>query len=155
LQNRGRLFDLTPGRPNSYEPAKRPFHTIIPAFLTKDGRPVMSFGVMGGDMQPQGHVQVLLNLLEFEMNLQEAGDAPRVRHVGSSDPIGKPVDRGGGEVLLESGFAPETVRELTRRGHRMADGGDFGGYQAIWYDADKDVYFGATESRKDGIALGY
>lgn len=155
LQNRGRSFDLTPGRPNSYAPLKRPFHTIIPAFVTKDGKPVMSFGVMGGDMQPQGHVQILVNLLDFEMNLQEAGDAPRVRHNGSSDPDGGHAEPDGGQVALESGFAADTVRELTERGHRIGTGGDFGGYQAIWYDAEKDVYFGATESRKDGIALGY
>jgi gamma-glutamyltranspeptidase/glutathione hydrolase len=156
LQNRGELFDLTPGRPNSYSPGKRPFHTIIPAFVTKGGRPVMSFGVMGGDMQPQGHVQILMNLFDFDMGLQEAGDAPRAKHIGSSDPIGMPAEPGGGEVLLESDFPPETVNELKNRGHHISESdGDFGGYQAIWYDAEKDVYFGATESRKDGIALGY
>jgi gamma-glutamyltranspeptidase/glutathione hydrolase len=157
LQNRGEMFDLTPGRPNTYAPGKRPFHTIIPAFVTKDGRPVMSFGVMGGDMQPQGHVQILINLLDFDMGLQEAGDAPRVHHIGTSEPTGEPAAAGGGQVQLESGFTPETVRELLRRGHRViaATSGDFGGYQAIWYDAEKDVYFGATESRKDGVALGY
>jgi gamma-glutamyltranspeptidase/glutathione hydrolase len=156
LQNRGSLFDLTPGRPNSYAPGKRPFHTIIPAFVTKGGKPVMSFGVMGGDMQPQGHVQILVNLFDFGMALQEAGDAPRVRHSGSSSPTGKPAAGDGGEVQLESGFAPETVRELAIRGHQIGTGvGEFGGYQSIWYDADKDVYFGATESRKDGVALGY
>jgi gamma-glutamyltranspeptidase/glutathione hydrolase len=157
LQNRGAQFDLTAGRPNSYAPSKRPFHTIIPAMLTKEGRPVMSFGVMGGDMQPQGHVQILLNLLDFEMGLQEAGDAPRVHHVGTSEPTGEPADPQGGKVLLESGFPPETVRELMIRGHRVsaALGSEFGGYQAIWYDREKDVYFGATESRKDGVALGY
>jgi gamma-glutamyltranspeptidase/glutathione hydrolase len=155
LQNRGRSFDLTPERPNSYAPGKRPFHTIIPAFVTKDGKPVMSFGVMGGDMQPQGHVQVLINLLDFDMNLQEAGDAPRVRHNGSSDPDGGRAEPNGGQVMLESGFPAETIRELTKRGHQVSTGGDYGGYQAIWYDAEKDVYFGATESRKDGIALGY
>lgn len=156
LQNRGALFDLTPGRPNSYAPGKRPFHTIIPAFLTQDGRPVMSFGVMGGDMQAQGHVQILINLLDFDMGLQQAGDAPRLNHVGSSEPTGKPADPAGGIVQLESDFALETVQELKQRGHHVAArGGEFGGYQAIWYDADKDVYFGATESRKDGVALGY
>jgi gamma-glutamyltranspeptidase/glutathione hydrolase len=157
LQNRGEMFDLTPGRPNSYAPGKRPFHTIIPAFVTKDGRPVMSFGVMGGDMQPQGHVQILINLLDFEMGLQEAGDAPRVHHIGTSEPTGEPADARGGQVQIESGFPPETIRELVRRGHRVtaALSSDFGGYQAIWYDAKKDVYFGATESRKDGVALGY
>jgi gamma-glutamyltranspeptidase/glutathione hydrolase len=157
LQNRGELFDLTPGRPNSYAPGKRPFHTIIPAFVTKDDKPVMSFGVMGGDMQPQGHVQILINLLDFDMGLQEAGDAPRVHHIGTSEPTGEPADPRGGQVQIESGFPPETVRELVGRGHKVsaALGSDFGGYQAIWYDAEKDVYYGATESRKDGVALGY
>jgi gamma-glutamyltranspeptidase/glutathione hydrolase len=156
LQNRGELFDLAPGRPNSYAPLKRPFHTIIPAMVTKDGRPVMSFGVMGGDMQPQGHVQILINLLDFDMGLQEAGDAPRVHHVGSSEPTGEAALPAGGDVQLESGFAPETVRELVQRGHRVTSAaGEFGGYQAIWYDAELDVYYGATESRKDGVALGY
>jgi gamma-glutamyltranspeptidase/glutathione hydrolase len=156
LQNRGMSFDLKPGRPNTYKPQKRPFHTIIPAFMTKDGRPVMSFGVMGGDMQPQGHVQILVNLLDFDMALQEAGDAPRVRHFGSSDPTGKPANPNGGIVHLESGFSPGTIQDLNQRGHQIAaDVTDFGGYQAIWYDVEKDVYFGATESRKDGIAVGY
>jgi gamma-glutamyltranspeptidase/glutathione hydrolase len=157
LQNRGELFDLTPGRPNSYAPGKRPFHTIIPAMLTKNGRPVMSFGVMGGDMQPQGHAQILINLLDFNMGLQEAGDAPRVHHIGSSEPTGKPADPNGGQVQLEVGFPPETIRELVHRNHLItaARSSEFGGYQAIWYDRDKDVYFGATESRKDGIVLGY
>jgi gamma-glutamyltranspeptidase/glutathione hydrolase len=156
LQNRGASFDLTPGRPNSYAPSKRPFHTIIPAFLTKQGKPVMSFGVMGGDMQPQGHVQILVNLLDFDMGLQEAGDAPRVRHNGSSDPSGAPAAPNGGAVFLESHFPPESREALQRRGHHISPArSDCGGYQAIWYDADKNVYFGATESRKDGIALGY
>jgi len=156
FQDRGALFDLTPGRPNSYAPGKRPFHTIIPAFVTKDGHPIMSFGVMGGDMQPQDHVQVLVNLFDFHMGLQAAGDAPRVRHDGSSEPTGRPAEPDGGEVLLESGFESDAVEELKRRGHKVAaDGDDFGGYQAIWYDAEKDVYFGATESRKDGVAIGY
>lgn len=156
LQNRGELFDLTPDRANTYAPGKRPFHTIIPAFVTKDGQPVMSFGVMGGDMQPQGHVQILINLFEFDMGLQEAGDAPRVRHAGSSTPTGKPADEEGGTVQVESGFPPETIRELVARGHHIgAASGVFGGYQAIWYDANKGVYYGATESRKDGVAIGY
>ncbi len=156
LQNRGELFDLEPGHPNSYAPGKRPFHTIIPAFVTKDGKPVMSFGVMGGDFQPQGHVQILVNLFDFDMGLQEAGDAPRVNHTGSTDPTGKRGVQGGGRVHLEPGFSPESVHELEHRGHRIStEAGEFGGYQAIWYDSEKDVYFGATESRKDGIALGY
>jgi gamma-glutamyltranspeptidase/glutathione hydrolase len=111
---------------------------------------------MGGDMQPQGHVQILINLFDFDMGLQEAGDAPRVRHFGSADPTGKPAAPDGGTVHLEAGFSSEAANELTQRGHRVdTDLTDFGGYQAIWYDADKDVYFGATEPRKDGIALGY
>jgi gamma-glutamyltranspeptidase/glutathione hydrolase len=116
----------------------------------------MSFGVMGGDFQPQGQVQILMNLFDFDMGLQEAGDAPRVSHTGSSDPTGYKAAFGGGQVHLEPGFPSETVHELTRRGHRLStEPSEFGGYQAIWYDAEKDVYFGATESRKDGIALGY
>jgi gamma-glutamyltranspeptidase/glutathione hydrolase len=156
LQNRGSLFDLEPGHPNSYVPGKRPFHTIIPAFVTKHGQPIMSFGVMGGDFQPQGQVQILMNLFDFDMGLQEAGDAPRINHTGSTDPTGKKAVRGGGRVHLEPGFSRETIHELEHRGHRMSDeSSEYGGYQAIWYDAAKDVYFGATESRKDGIALGY
>ncbi|MAT70068.1 MAG: gamma-glutamyltransferase [Planctomycetaceae bacterium] len=156
FQDRGELFDLTPGQANSYAPGKRPFHTIIPAFVTKAGRPVMSFGVMGGDMQPQGHVQILLNLFEFDMGLQEAGDAPRVRHDGSSTPTGAGAEEGGGRVLLESGFSAATRDELAKRGHQLQDGdGGFGGYQAIWFDAERGMYIGASESRKDGMALGY
>ena len=107
-------------------------------------------------MQPQGHVQILLNLFEFGMGLQEAGDAPRVRHAGSSTPTGKAADPSGGEVLLEAGITSDVVRELLKRGHAVTSTyGSFGGYQAIWYDGANDVYYGATESRKDGIALVY
>ncbi|WP_425395587.1 gamma-glutamyltransferase [Aeoliella sp.] len=156
FQDRGELFNLEPGHANSYAPGKRPFHTIIPAFVTKEGQPVMSFGVMGGDMQPQGHVQVLINLLDFKMGLQEAGDAPRVRHTGSSTPTGQSADEQGGTVFAESGIDDSTRSELARRGHELStDKADFGGYQAIWYDAQRGVYYGATESRKDGVALGY
>jgi gamma-glutamyltranspeptidase/glutathione hydrolase len=155
LQDRGALFSLEEGHPNELAPGKRPFHTIIPGFVTKDGRPVLSFGVMGGDMQPQGHVQVLLNLLVFGMNLQEAGDAPRFYHTGSSEPTGEKM-ADGGTVALESGIPMETQRELTRRGHRLRFlSGPFGGYQAIRYDAERDLYVGASESRKDGHAAGY
>lgn len=155
LQDRGELFDLHEGNFNTYEPHKRPFHTIIPAFITKDGKPLMSFGVMGGAMQPQGHVQIVVNLIDFGMNLQEAGDAPRVRHTGSSQPTGE-IMTDGGWVNLETGFPYETVRELMRMGHRvrMSEGG-YGGYQAIRFDAEEDVYIGASESRKDGQAAGY
>ena len=155
LQDRGELFSLTPGHANLYEPGKRPFHTIIPAFVTKDGRPLISFGVMGGDMQPQGHVQVLVNMIDFGMNLQEAGDAPRLRHDGSSSPTDE-VMTDGGELALEPGFDPAVIRELERRGHRMAKArGDFGGYQAIRRDPVTGAYAGASESRKDGHAAGY
>lgn len=156
LQDRGELFNLEPGHANSYAPGKRPFHTIIPAFVTKDDRPVMSFGVMGGDMQPQGHVEIIVNLLDFDMGLQQAGDAPRIRHEGSSSPTGGAAEGDGGTVFVESGFAADVLRELAGRGHHVEIGkGDFGGYQAIWFDAERGVYYGATESRKDGVALGY
>lgn len=155
LQDRGELFSLEKGHNNCYAPGKRPFHTIIPGFVTKDGRPYMSFGVMGGDMQPQGHVQVLVNIIDFGMNLQEAGDAPRVHHIGSSEPTGEKMQNGG-IVLLESGFDYEVIRELVKMGHTIQfDVGGYGGYQAIMYDAENKVYYGASESRKDGMAAGY
>ncbi|MEW6073308.1 MAG: gamma-glutamyltransferase [Planctomycetota bacterium] len=155
LQDRGELFDLTPGRPSSYAPGKRPFHTIIPAFVTKDGESWLAFGVMGGAFQPQGHVQILVNLIDFGMNLQEAGDAPRIAHTGSSEPTGERMSDGG-TVTLESGFDPAAVAELRRRGHRIDDApGDYGGYQAIRRDPATGVYYGASESRKDGHAAGY
>ena len=156
LQDRGEQFVLKEGHPNSFEPGKRPFHTIIPAFVTRGGRPWLSFGVMGGAMQPQGHVQVLLNLIDFGMNLQEAGDAPRIQHDGSTEPAGQAsAMRDGGEVDLETGFPYETVRALMRRGHsvRFADG-PYGGYQAIMVNPHGG-YVGASESRKDGQAAGY
>jgi len=155
LQDRGELFTLEEGRANTYEPGKRPFHTIIPAFVTKDGLPVMSFGVMGGDFQPQGHVQILMNILDFGMDIQEAGDAPRWQHSGGSDPSG-PMVRAKGKVQLESGFSWEAVRGLLRRGHEVGwDLGSYGGYQAIWYDRARGIYLGASESRKDGQASGF
>ena len=155
LQDRGELFDLTPDRPNSYAPGKRPFHTIIPAFVTKDGKPFLSFGVMGGATQPQGHVQIVMNMIDFEMNAQEAGDAPRILHTGSSQPTGEQMTDGG-RVSLESGFASAVRKELGSRGHRFKPGGGaFGGYQGIRYDPVNDVYYGASESRKDGQAAGY
>ena len=155
LQDRGQLFDLTPGRANSYAPGKRPFHTIIPAFVTKDGLPWLSFGVMGGATQPQMHAQILVNLIDFNMNLQEAGDAPRILHTGSSQPTGE-VMLDGGYVSLESGFSLETRRELIKKGHVLRDSlGDFGGYQAIGRNPNTGVYRAASESRKDGQAAGY
>lgn len=155
LQDRGELFSLQEGHYNCYAPGKRPFHTIIPAFITKDGRPYVSFGVMGGSMQPQGHAQIVVNLIDFKMNLQEAGDAPRIRHGGSSQPTGEEMTDGG-TLFMESGFGNEVVRELLGKGHNIQSTiGGYGGYQAIMKDHQKDVYFGASESRKDGQAAGY
>ncbi|HYG07246.1 MAG TPA: gamma-glutamyltransferase [Stenotrophomonas sp.] len=157
LQDRGEMFVLKKDHPNGYAPGKRPFQTIIPAFITKDGKPWMSFGVMGGAMQPQGHAQIVMNLVDFHMNLQEAGDAPRIQHEGSTEPTGQATAMSdGGEVNLESGFAYETIRALMRKGHRIifADG-PYGGYQAIMRDPHTGVYYGASESRKDGQAAGY
>ncbi len=155
LQDRGELFDLTEGRANTYAPGKRPFHTIIPGFVTKDGAPWLAFAVMGGATQPQGHVQVLVNQIDFGMNVQEAGDAPRVVHSGSSEPTGERMTDGG-SVSIESGIAPEVVRDLMHRGHKVTETiGDYGGYQAIRVDLKSHVYFGASESRKDGAAAGY
>ena len=155
LQNRGGLFNLDPKSPNALAPGKRPFHTIIPGFATRDGEPWLSFGVMGGAMQPQGHVQILVNLLDFGMDLQQAGDAPRWRHSGSSQPTGTPLAPGGGWVHLEAGIPDSVRRAMDKRGHRLAAPTFFGGYQAVARDPKTGVLSGATESRKDGVAMGY
>lgn len=155
LQSRGELFTLQKGHFNEYRPGKRPFHTIIPAFVTRNAKPVLSFGVMGGGTQPQMHAQIIVNILDFGMNVQEAGDAPRILHSGSSSPTGA-LMRDGGYVSLESGFSEQVQRTLMNRGHRLQRTvGAFGGYQAIAWDAQKKVYIGASESRKDGQAAGY
>ena len=157
FQNRGEMFALEPGHANVYAPGKRPFHTIIPGFALKDGEPWLAFGVMGGAMQPQGHVQVLVNQIDFGMNVQEAGDAARWVHEGSSEPMGDRMTTGG-FVMLESGVPYETWRELGQRGHVVRAGtatGGFGGYQAIRWDKLNRVYLGASEARKDGQAAGY
>ncbi len=155
LQDRGELFTLEEGHMNVYEPHKRPFHTIIPAFITKDGEPWLSFGVMGGGMQPQGHTQIVCNIIDFGMNIQEAGDAPRISHDGSSEPTGEKMSDGG-VVSLESGFSYDVIRELISKGHKIGfEKGPYGGYQAILWDHKNKVYFGASESRKDGQAAGY
>ena len=155
LQDRAELFSLEEGHANVVAPNKRPFHTIIPAFVMKDGEPLMSFGVMGGSMQPQGHVQIIVNMLDFGMNLQEAGDAARVRHGGSSQPTGEKMTDGG-TVYLESGFGAEVRQQLEAMGHTISEStGSFGGYQAIYRDAEQGVYYGASEVRKDGNAAGY
>jgi len=159
LQDRGELFSLDPKHANVFAPGKRPFHTIIPAFVTKDGEPFLSFGVMGGDYQPLGHVQIVMDLIDFNMNLQEAGDAPRLDHQGgNSDPTGEATGQssGRGEILLEHGFDYEVIRDLMQKGHKVGYGlGGYGGYQAIRWDTQRKVYFGASESRKDGCAMGY
>ncbi|HXV74642.1 MAG TPA: gamma-glutamyltransferase, partial [Sphingomonadales bacterium] len=157
FQNRGELFSLDPDHPNAYAPGKRPFHTIIPAFVMKDGQPLMSFGVMGGGMQPQAHAQIIANLIDFHLNLQEAGDAARYHHSGSTEPhiMGERMTDGG-LLEVESGVLPEVIEELRRRGHIVEiTSGPFGGYQAIWRDPETGVYFGASEMRKDGQAAGY
>jgi len=155
FQDRGELYSLDPEAANAYAPGKRPFHTIIPAFVMKDGQPFLSFGLMGGDMQPQGHVQVLTDIIDFGMNVQEAGDAARWRHYGGAEPTGEP-STGIGTVEMESGFDPAVKAELEKRGYKIVGGtGNFGGYQAIMWDAKNHVYWGASEMRKDGEAAGY
>jgi gamma-glutamyltranspeptidase/glutathione hydrolase len=164
LQDRGQLFSMDPNHANVYAPGKRPFHTIIPGFVMKDGKPWEAFGVMGGGMQPQGHVQVLTNQIDFGLNVQEAGDASRWQHESGQEPTGTGVTESGvkvdaaGFVDLESGIPYETARELRKRGHDVrVDVGGYGGYQAIkveMHDGQR-VYVGASESRKDGQAAGY
>jgi gamma-glutamyltranspeptidase/glutathione hydrolase len=157
LQDRGEMFVLKEGHPNSFEPGKRPFTTIIPAFITRDGEPWASFGLMGGGMQPQGHAQIVMNLVDFGMGLQEAGDAPRIHHRGSTEPTGQNLQMTDGGILnLESGFSYDTVRALMVKGHRIQQAlGPYGGYQAIMLDPEFGTYRGATEVRKDGQAAGY
>lgn len=155
LQDRAELFALDADHANVVEGGKRPFHTIIPAFVMKDGEPLISFGLMGGAMQPQGHAQIIVNMIDFGMNLQEAGDAARINHTGSSQPTGT-IMTDGGVVHLETGFSAEMREELERRGHTLgASNGSFGGYQAIMFDKEEGVYYGASEVRKDGQAAGY
>ena len=154
LQDRGELFSLEEGHFNVFAGGKRPFHTIIPSFITKDGKPWMSFGLMGGAMQPQGHAQIVVNMIDFGMDIQAAGDAPRIHHTGSSQPTGE-VMQDGGILNLETGYSYQTIRDLMRMGHQIQfANGPYGGYQAI-RRADNGVYWGATESRKDGHAAGY
>ena len=153
LQDRGEMFSLDPNHKNSLAGGKRPFHTIIPAFITKDDKPFISFGLMGGAMQPQGHAQIVINLIDFNMNLQEAGDAPRIVHSGSSQPTDE-IMKDGGTLSLETGFGKIIEDELAAIGHTIKyEKGIFGGYQAIML---KDgIYYGASETRKDGQAAGY
>ena len=156
LQNRGALFALEEDHLNRLEPHKRPFHTIIPAMVTKDGEPWLAFGVMGGDMQPQGHVQVLVNMIDFGMNVQAAGDAARIRHAGSATPTGLAGDKDGGTLSVESGISDEAIAELRKKGHRVSRArGGFGGYQAIRIDRGRGTLAGGSDPRKDGCAAGY
>jgi gamma-glutamyltranspeptidase/glutathione hydrolase len=158
FQDRGELFSMDPAHANVYTPGKRPFHTIIPGFVMKDGKPWEAFGVMGGGMQPQGHVQVLTNQIDFGLNVQEAGDASRWQHEGDNEPTGEKMSASGGYVEVESGIPYETVRELRKKGHDVRfDVGGYGGYQAIKVEMHNGqrVYVGASESRKDGMAAGY
>ncbi len=156
LQNRGCLFSLSDDHPNRLEPHKRPFQTIIPGFVTKDNQPYFCFGVMGGDMQPQGHAQVLINMIDFGMNVQEAGDAARIQHFGSATPTGRAGAADGGVVALESGFPEATLRALETRGHHTARRpGTFGGYQGILIDPVHGTLHGGSDPRKDGCAVGY
>jgi gamma-glutamyltranspeptidase/glutathione hydrolase len=156
LQNRGTLFALDPGHPNRLEPHKRPFHTIIPGFVTRDGKPWFVLGVMGGDMQPQGQVEVLCNLIDFGMNVQQAGEAPRVEHLGSATPTGHRGSADGGTVAVEDGVSTAVVEGLTRRGHHVVHAGvNGGGYQGILIDPQTNVLHGGSEPRKDGCAVGY
>ncbi len=158
FQNRGELFSLDKNHPNVYEPGKRPFHTIIPGFVTKDNKPVFALGVMGGEFQPMGHVQILVNIIDFGMNVQEAGDAIRWLHTNSTEPIDSFEDflKDGGLVRFETPIDPEIVETLRDMGHQVEIGGGFyGRYQGIWYDADRGVYRGGSEARADGQAVGY
>jgi gamma-glutamyltranspeptidase/glutathione hydrolase len=155
LQNRGNLFSLDPEHPNCLEPGKRPFHTIIPGMVTQNGQPMFVFGVMGGDMQPQGQVQVLVNWIDFRMNIQMAGDAARIRHDGSATPTGKPENPPGGIVAVESGLPTSTIEAMRAMGHQVEySRRSMGGYQGILIDWENGTLQGATESRNDGLALG-
>ena len=161
FQDRGALFSLNNGTNNCYNTGKRPFHTIMPGFLSKknletnEWDPYMSFGVMGGYVQPQGHVQIVSNIVDFGMNVQEAGDAARWCHSGSQQPTGEPMNPNGGTVLLESGICITVANELIDRGHVVKYEPNGGGYQGIFRNHTTGVLFGGTEMRKDGIALGY
>jgi gamma-glutamyltranspeptidase/glutathione hydrolase len=146
LQNRGAGFSLDPEHPNCLAPRKRPYHTIIPAMLMRDGQPLYSFGVMGGAMQPQGHLQVTVNLIDLEMDPQRALDAPRFRVIA------------GNRVTLEPSVPQEVVDELRRRGHEIAPPalpGEYGGGQIIQIDPETGALAGGSEPRKDGCAVGY
>lgn len=156
LQDRGEQFALDPKHPNVYAPGKRPFHTIIPGFVTKDNQPFAAYGVMGGGMQPQGHTQVLVNMIDFGMNVQEAGDAARWQHEGSPEPTGE-AGEGVGIVYVEQGVSPAVIEELKKRGHKVEvkPGLHYGSYEAIVRDHTNGVYRAGTEMRVDGHAAGY
>lgn len=155
IQNRGQAFSLHPKHRNKLEPHKRPFHTIIPAFLTKGGQPVMSYGVMGGDFQPQGHCQVLINQVDFGMSVQQAGEQPRIGHSGNAEPNGG-VMVDGGRLVFEHGFPDAVKVALAQLGHNISPNIEaHGGYQAIWRENGPLRYFGGSDPRKDGMAVGW
>jgi gamma-glutamyltranspeptidase/glutathione hydrolase len=155
LQNRGNLFALDESHPNCLRPRKRPFHTIIPGFVTRDDRPFLVFGVMGGDMQPQGQVQVLVNMIDFGMDVYQAGAAPRLEHLGSATPTGRAAE-GTGKVVAEREIPQEIFDELQRRGHQIEYGPpNAGSYQGILLDTATGNLLGASEPRRDGRAIGY
>jgi gamma-glutamyltranspeptidase/glutathione hydrolase len=154
MQNRGAGFSLDPAHANRLEPGKRPFHTIIPGFVTRAGAPVLAFGVMGGSFQPQGQVQVLANMLDFGMAPQEAGDAPRAGVVGLAEPWD--ARSAGARLALERGFDAAVIGRLAELGHAVTSPAPpMGGYQAIWREENPRIYFGGSDPRKDGCALGY
>ncbi|MEO7158667.1 MAG: gamma-glutamyltransferase [Vicinamibacterales bacterium] len=143
LHNRGSGFNLTPGHPNEIGPHKRPLHTLVPAMIVKDGKPWVSFGVMGGDNQAQAHAQIVANFVDFGMHVQEAGDAARMRHMGQ-------------QLALESGIGAEVRKALEAKGHVIRDGrAQMGGYQAICIDPSTGVLLGGSDLRKDGLAIGW
>ncbi len=157
IQNRGAGFEANPNHRNKLEPGKRPFHTIIPAFVTQDGRPVFSFGVVMGSFQPQGHAQILANIIDFGMSVQQAAEQPRIRHQGSSQPMGLDIKlKDGGVIRFERGIADSVKAKLAAMGHRIKPGvGSYGGFQGIWRKENPKRYFGGTDPRLDGCAIGY
>lgn len=161
FQDRGELFSLDPGAANAYAPRKRPFHTIIPAFVMYKGQPWMAFSVMGGPFQPQGQLQILVDMIDFGENIQEASDAARWYHSGDTTPTGIARAQGAGTVTLEPGFGAEVAAGLRERGYRVrllkpgSYAFGFGGFEGIRYHARQKTYWGGTEFRRDGEVIGY
>jgi gamma-glutamyltranspeptidase/glutathione hydrolase len=155
LQNRGALFSLNDAAWNKLEPHKRPLHTIIPAFVTQNDKPIFSFGVTGGDFQPQGQVQILTNIIDHRMPIQKAGEQFRLWHRESFEFTNEKA-RDSGKIVAEPGFSNEVKRQLVQMGHQFSDQlRYFGGYQGIWRKSEPRIYAGASDCRKDGCAFGY